>query len=104
MFRRWPKIGGCEYNALGEKPSTREEAMKQYLGLGLGMIAGSVIGAAAISGLHAQAKPPVYAIIEINEITDAAAYKAVTQRPNSATAATAQGARYISRGGKITSL
>jgi hypothetical protein len=31
--------------------------MKQYLGLGLGMLAGTLIGAAAVSGLHAQATP-----------------------------------------------
>ena len=40
--------------------------MKQYVGLGIGLIAGAVIGAAAVTGLHAQAKPPVYAIAEID--------------------------------------
>lgn len=40
--------------------------MKQYIGLGLGMLAGTVIGAAAVSGLHAQAKPPVYVVTEID--------------------------------------
>jgi len=73
MFWRWPKISGCEYNALGSKPTTREEVMKQYLGLGLGLIAGTMIGAAAISGLHAQAKPPVYLITEI-DVTNPEAY------------------------------
>ena len=47
--------------------------MKQYLGLGLGMIVGTVIGAAAISGLHAQAKPPLYLITEI-DVTNPEAY------------------------------
>ena len=32
--------------------------MKQYLGLGLGVLVGTVIGAAAVSGLHAQASHP----------------------------------------------
>jgi len=40
--------------------------MKQYVGVGLGLIAGTVIGAAAVSGLHAQGKPLVYAIAEID--------------------------------------
>jgi uncharacterized protein (DUF1330 family) len=40
--------------------------MKQYLGLGLAMLAGSVLGAAAVSGLHAQAKPPVFLVTEID--------------------------------------
>jgi hypothetical protein len=32
--------------------------MKQYLGVALGMVAGSVLGAAAVSGLNAQVKAP----------------------------------------------
>jgi hypothetical protein len=47
--------------------------MKQYLGLGLGVLAGTLIGAAAVSGLHAQAKPPVYLITEI-DVTNPNAY------------------------------
>jgi len=78
--------------------------MKQYLVLGMGMIAGTVIGAAAISGLHAQAKPPVYAIVEVNEITDAAGYGKVSQRPNTSTVSVQMGGRYLARGGKITAL
>jgi uncharacterized protein (DUF1330 family) len=37
-----------------------------YFGVGLAMIAGTVLGAAAVTGLHAQAKPPVYTVSEIN--------------------------------------
>jgi uncharacterized protein (DUF1330 family) len=40
--------------------------MKQYFGLGVGVLAGAVIGAAAVTGLHAQAKPPVFLITEID--------------------------------------
>jgi uncharacterized protein (DUF1330 family) len=47
--------------------------MKQYLGLGLGMIAGAVLGAAAVTGLHAQAKPTVYLVTEI-DVTNPEAY------------------------------
>ena len=47
--------------------------MKQYLGLGLGILAGVAIGAAGFSGLHAQAKPPVYLITEI-DVTNPEAY------------------------------
>ena len=47
--------------------------MKQYFGLGLAMLAGIAIGAAAVSGLHAQAKPPVYVIGE-NDVTNVDAY------------------------------
>ena len=51
----------------------RSQFMKQYFGLGLAMLAGTVIGAAAVSGLHAQAKPPVYLITEI-DVTNPEAY------------------------------
>jgi hypothetical protein len=47
--------------------------MKQYFGLGLAVLVGTVIGAAAVSGLHAQAKPPVYLVTEI-DVTNPEAY------------------------------
>ena len=48
--------------------------MKQYVGLALGMVAGSVIGAAAVSGLNAQVKAPaVYLVTEI-DVTNPEAY------------------------------
>ena len=39
--------------------------MKTRYTVALSMIAGAALGAAAIQGLHAQAKPPVYAVAEI---------------------------------------
>ena len=51
--------------------------MKQYLGLGLGLIAGTLIGAAGISVLHAQAKPKAYLVTE-SEVLDAAGLAAYT--------------------------
>jgi uncharacterized protein (DUF1330 family) len=47
--------------------------MRRYLGLGLGMIVGAVIGGAAVSGLHAQTKPPVFLVTEI-DVTNPDAY------------------------------
>ena len=66
--------------------------------------AGVLLGAAAIQALHAQAKPPIYAVVEINEITDAAGYSKVSQRPNTGTVSVQMGGRYLARGGKITAL
>jgi uncharacterized protein (DUF1330 family) len=40
--------------------------MNRHIGLGLAMIAGAALGAAAVQGLHAQAKPPIYVITEID--------------------------------------
>jgi uncharacterized protein (DUF1330 family) len=43
---------------------------------GIGMLAGIVIGAAAVSGLNAQGKGPgAYAIVDISEITDPTTFK-----------------------------
>jgi len=79
--------------------------MKQYAGIALGMVAGSVLGAGAITALHAQAKPPAYLVIEINKINDAEGFKTITQRPvGGADAAKELGGRYIVRGGNITPL
>ena len=47
--------------------------MKQCFGVGLGMLAGFVMGAAAITGLHAQTKPKLYLITEI-DVTNPEAY------------------------------
>jgi len=47
--------------------------MKSIYKLAIAMLAGAGLGAAAVQGLHAQAKPPAYVISEI-EITDKDAY------------------------------
>ena len=79
--------------------------MKQYLGMALGMVAGSVLGAGAITALHAQAKPPAYFVVEINKINDAEGFKTITQRPvGGAEVAKELGGRYLVRGGNITAL
>jgi len=36
----------------------QENAMNRYLTIGLAMLAGAALGASAVQGLHAQAKPP----------------------------------------------
>jgi uncharacterized protein (DUF1330 family) len=50
--------------------------MNQQISIGLGMLAGVAIGAAAVQGLHAQAKPPGYLVFN-NEITDMQGYQPV---------------------------
>jgi hypothetical protein len=47
--------------------------MKTRYTAALSMLAGVAVGALAIQGLHAQAKPPVYFIVE-NEISDVKSY------------------------------
>lgn len=47
--------------------------MKRFLTPALCIVAGSIMGAAAVEGLHAQAKPPVYVVSEIT-VTNPQAY------------------------------
>ena len=71
--------------------------MRQYLGLALGLLAGSMIGAAAVTGLHAQSKPPVYLITEI-DVTNPEAY-AKEFAPAAQKTVQAAGARFAVIGG-----
>jgi len=47
--------------------------MKTRFAIAVSMLAGAVLGGAAIQALHAQAKPPVY-MIAINEVRDQDGY------------------------------
>jgi uncharacterized protein (DUF1330 family) len=51
----------------------KEKVMKARSKIALAMVGSFALGAAAVQGLHAQAKPPGYAIIEVN-VTDKEGY------------------------------
>ena len=80
--------------------------MKTSHMIGLSLLAGVALGASAIQGLHAQAKPPVYAIVLIDEIIDPATDAANAARTNEAAAAVFKdtGGHYVVRSTKITGL
>ena len=79
--------------------------MKTNYKLALTLLAGAALGAAAIQGLHAQAKPPVIVVIDIEDVTDPEGFKVVTQRAPASTATVVQGGgRYITRTDKIAAL
>jgi len=79
--------------------------VKTQYTMALAMLAGIALGGAAIQGLHAQAKPPVLIVTEINEVTNAEGFKAVTQRTAEGNEALKQlGGRYIARTEKITAI
>jgi len=80
--------------------------MKTNYKVAVALVAGAAIGAAAIQGLHAQAKPPAYVVIPILKINDAAAFKAGVLDKSSASAAVmkAEGGHYIIRSQKFTRL
>ena len=69
----------------------------------LGVLVGAALGAAAVQGLHAQAKPKAYIVTE-SEVLDPAALAAYT--PQAQAAAKAAGGRpgVVPAGGKIVAL
>jgi uncharacterized protein (DUF1330 family) len=70
--------------------------MKAKYTVGLSLLTGIAIGGAAIQTLHAQAKPPVYAIA-LNQLTDAEGY-AKDYLPKGRAAIIAHGGVYVAAG------
>jgi uncharacterized protein (DUF1330 family) len=75
--------------------------MKTRYTIALSVFAGAALGAAAIQGLHAQAKPPAYVITEV-EVLDEAAFKEFS--PKVGKTVEASGGKYLTRGGRIIAL
>jgi uncharacterized protein (DUF1330 family) len=76
--------------------------MKSYFELGLAMFAGAAFGAVAVNGLHAQAKPGAYAVVDISDIANPDMFK--TLLPKAGPAMTAFGGQFLIRTEKITAL
>jgi uncharacterized protein (DUF1330 family) len=76
--------------------------MKTRFTVALAMFAGFGLGAAAIQGLHAQTKPPAYAIVEIDVSNQDAFVKEYS--PIAGKAITAGGGKYLARGGKSVAI
>jgi uncharacterized protein (DUF1330 family) len=96
---QFPATGERQNFCASIKISNQEETMKQYFGLGLGLIAGTVIGAAAVTGLHAQATPPAYVVAEIDVTNQEAFLKEYT--PLAIKALANSGSKALARGGKV---
>jgi uncharacterized protein (DUF1330 family) len=76
--------------------------VRAHIKMGLAMLFGFGLGAGAVGGLHAQAKPPAYVISEI-EVTNADAYaKEYVPMANKALADSGQ--KRLVSGGKAISL
>ncbi len=76
--------------------------MRNYLALGMVMLAGVVVGAATVNGLHAQGTPGAYAIVDISEFTDPTTYK--TLLPKAGPANAAAGGHFVVRTDNIVAL
>ena len=71
--------------------------------LAIALIAGVVAGGAIMQGLHAQAKPPVYVIVDIFDVTDPEGFKAIPPLAGPETL-TPFGGKYVVRTDKVTAL
>ena len=76
--------------------------MKSNYKLAIAMLAGFGLGAAAVQGLHAQAKPPAYVISEI-DVVDKDAY-AKEYLPLAQKALRDSGQKQLAAGGKTAAL
>ncbi|WP_298365735.1 DUF1330 domain-containing protein [uncultured Bradyrhizobium sp.] len=66
------------------------------------MLAGFGLGAVAVQGLHAQAKPPVYQVVEIDPGNMESYLKDYV--PKAQAAIKAAGGKFLAAGGKTTTL
>jgi uncharacterized protein (DUF1330 family) len=74
--------------------------MKTYYLIGLSLVAGAALGAAAVQGLHAQARPLAYVVGEIN-VTDPEGFKKDFGPIARKALAEAPGYRALVLGGKV---
>ena len=76
--------------------------MKTHYTVTLAMLAGFGLGAVAVQGLHAQAKPPVYQITEIEVLNQEAYMK--DYAPKAQAAIRAAGGKFLAAGGQTTTI
>lgn len=76
--------------------------MRAQYSVPLAMLAGIGVGAVAVQTLHAQAKPPIYYIAEI-DVTDVAAYTK-EYAPKAQATLKAAGGRILAAGQKVTAI
>jgi uncharacterized protein (DUF1330 family) len=69
--------------------------MKTRYKLAIAVIAGAAVGGSVVQGIHAQATPPTYAIVDVSSVTDAEGYKALF--PKAGPAVAALGGKYLVR-------
>jgi len=72
--------------------------MKTQATTALAILAGAALGAAVVQGLHAQAKPPAYQVIEV-DVKDPDLYK--QYQAKAMPLQLQYSARFIARGGKV---
>jgi uncharacterized protein (DUF1330 family) len=82
--------------------NVRRKSMKSNSKLAIATLTGAVLGAAAVQGLHAQAKPPAYVISEI-DVTNKEAY-AKEYVPLAVAALRDSGQKQLAAGGQTAAI
>jgi uncharacterized protein (DUF1330 family) len=77
--------------------------MKSNYKLAAALVTGIAVGGAAIQGLHAQATPVAYVVVDISDVTDPEGFKAIPPKSGPETLAPF-GGKYLIRTDKITAL
>ena len=76
--------------------------MRTQYSVTLAMLAGFGLGAVAVQGLHAQAKPPVYQVVEIDPVNMESYLK--DYAPKAQVAIKAAGGKFLAAGSKTTAI
>src|ERR1700676_3500993 len=76
--------------------------MRTQYSVTLAMLAGFGLGAVAVQGLHAQAKPPVYQVVEIDPVNMESYLKDYV--PKAQVAIKAAGGKFLAAGGQTTTI
>jgi len=104
-WSRVPLVLGAGFGETGTRAETLdigEDIMRTRYTVVLSMLAGAALGAFAVQGLRAQAKPPVYLVSEI-EVLDSAAYLK-EYAPRARASIQQHGGRFVALGGKTTAI
>ena len=78
--------------------------MKTKHKVALAVLVGIGLGAAAVEGLYAQAKPPTYVVVAVRSIKDPEAFKTGVVDKATPAAIAAAGGRYMVRAQNVTGL
>jgi len=100
-----PLLGGKASHLSGHRQAKLEETMKIQYAVALALATGLGVGAVAMRGLQARATPPVYFVVEIDEITDASGFEDLRKTgPRNIVEVKYNDGRYIARTENITAL
>ena len=76
--------------------------MRTWITVAASVAIGMAVGGLAVQGLHAQAKPPAYVIVQLGEVRDSSVQQELGSKMSAVTLA--HGGKYLARGRNVTPL